>query len=290
MVWPAAPTRSTPWRTVSADCEIKALISLAAVADRCASERTSLATTAKPLPCSPARAASTAAFNARILVWKAMPSITEVMSEICADALDRCSIVSITACMVWLPCRAASIAWPAMSPASWASWALRLTAPVSSSMDSAVWRSARASSLVRADRSALPCANCTLTTDTASACWRTPPTTEARLRCMPARVARMLLASPCLTAIGLARSPALTVCAIRLSVAGSAPRARVMRRAINQARPAPSRIAAPVSASINCWKSTPTRRAISLWSFIRRSSRSIMRLIAASHCTNRGRA
>jgi hypothetical protein len=36
----------------------------------------------KPRPCSPARAASTAAFRARILVWKAMPSITPMMSTI----------------------------------------------------------------------------------------------------------------------------------------------------------------------------------------------------------------
>ena len=44
--------------------------------------RTSVATTAKPRPCSPARAASTAALSARILVWKAMPSMTLMMSEI----------------------------------------------------------------------------------------------------------------------------------------------------------------------------------------------------------------
>jgi hypothetical protein len=46
--------------------------------------RTSPATTAKPRPCSPARAASTAAFSARMLVWKAMPSITPVMSAMLA--------------------------------------------------------------------------------------------------------------------------------------------------------------------------------------------------------------
>ena len=51
---------------------------------RCARLRTSLATTAKPRPCSPARAASTAALSARILVWKAMPSMTAMMSTIFA--------------------------------------------------------------------------------------------------------------------------------------------------------------------------------------------------------------
>lgn len=43
------------------ESSINVLISLAAVALRCASERTSLATTAKPRPCSPARR-----FNGRI--------------------------------------------------------------------------------------------------------------------------------------------------------------------------------------------------------------------------------
>jgi len=47
---------------------ISALISRAACALRWARLRTSLATTAKPRPCSPARAASTAALSARMLV------------------------------------------------------------------------------------------------------------------------------------------------------------------------------------------------------------------------------
>src|SRR5450830_1090043 len=45
-----------------------AIISCAAVCERSASLRTSAATTANPLPCSPARAASIAAFNASKLV------------------------------------------------------------------------------------------------------------------------------------------------------------------------------------------------------------------------------
>ena len=51
------------------ETSINERMSLAATALRCASDRTSLATTANPLPCSPARAASTAAFSERILVY-----------------------------------------------------------------------------------------------------------------------------------------------------------------------------------------------------------------------------
>ncbi|MNT79609.1 hypothetical protein D3C72_2189620 [compost metagenome] len=68
MVAPALPTSCVPDSTFSTDAPISALISLAASALRPARLRTSLATTAKPRPCSPARAASTAAFSARMLV------------------------------------------------------------------------------------------------------------------------------------------------------------------------------------------------------------------------------
>ena len=61
---------------------MSALISLAAVAERPARLRTSVATTAKPRPCSPARAASTAAFSASRLVWNAISSMTPMMSAI----------------------------------------------------------------------------------------------------------------------------------------------------------------------------------------------------------------
>ena len=44
--------------------------------------RTSSATTAKPLPAAPALAASTAAFRARMLVWKAMSSMVLMMPPI----------------------------------------------------------------------------------------------------------------------------------------------------------------------------------------------------------------
>jgi hypothetical protein len=50
--------------------------------ERSASLRTSVATTAKPLPASPARAASMAALRARRLVWPAMSLISSRISPI----------------------------------------------------------------------------------------------------------------------------------------------------------------------------------------------------------------
>ena len=66
---------AAPWFTAWVDCSIRAEVSLAASADLLARLRTSSATTAKPLPAFPARAASTAAFSASILVWKAISLI-----------------------------------------------------------------------------------------------------------------------------------------------------------------------------------------------------------------------
>ncbi len=61
---------------------IKPLVLRAASAERCARFRTSSATTAKPLPASPARAASTAAFKANRLVWKAISSMVLMIREV----------------------------------------------------------------------------------------------------------------------------------------------------------------------------------------------------------------
>ena len=94
-----APARSTccePAPTLPTESSIRPLISLAACALRCASERTSPATTAKLLFCSPARAASTAAFSARMLVWNAMPSITDTISEILRELAEMPCIVVTT--------------------------------------------------------------------------------------------------------------------------------------------------------------------------------------------------
>ena len=63
-------------------------ISTVDCAVRSARLRTSSATTAKPRPCSPARAASMAAFNANKLVWSA---ISRIVDTICPMVLDKAS-------------------------------------------------------------------------------------------------------------------------------------------------------------------------------------------------------
>jgi hypothetical protein len=68
---------------------------------------TSEATTAKPLPASPARAASIVAFSASRLVWLAMPlMIATTASIFCAESASPCTCWSV----LW----AASTALPAM--------------------------------------------------------------------------------------------------------------------------------------------------------------------------------
>ncbi len=106
--WPVWPTRATPCSTWRPEAVIRVLISLAASAERWASARTSEATTAKPRPASPARAASTPAFNARRLVWKAISSITPMMAPIW---LEDCSmaVMAATASLTTAPDASASL-------------------------------------------------------------------------------------------------------------------------------------------------------------------------------------
>src|SRR5918993_916982 len=74
-------------------CSICAAISFVAALVWFASALTSLATTAKPLPASPARAASIVALSARRLVWEAMPLISATTFPILSVASARLWIV-----------------------------------------------------------------------------------------------------------------------------------------------------------------------------------------------------
>ena len=86
LVWDSASvtllTASVPAVTAEMEPSIRSLVALAASSDLVARLRTSSATTAKPLPAEPARAASTAAFSARILVWNAMFSMVAMILPI----------------------------------------------------------------------------------------------------------------------------------------------------------------------------------------------------------------
>ncbi|VWC52072.1 hypothetical protein BLA6863_08017 [Burkholderia lata] len=158
IVEPARDTSADPLSTFSAESPISVLISFAALALRCASERTSPATTAKPRPCSPARAASTAAFSARMLVWNAMPSIVPMMSTTLPELAAMSCIVDTTWPTTSPPCVAMSDAFTASWLACRAFSAFCRTVPVSCSMLDAVSCSDAACSSVRCDRSMLPVA------------------------------------------------------------------------------------------------------------------------------------
>ena len=157
LAWPTssmmAVTRSTAlstpsmlapdWRTSSLPSAMPLMlvwmsvrISLAAAPLRWASARTSDATTANPRPASPARAASTAAFSARMLVWKAMPSITATISPICRDDSLIWLIFSTarrTACPLACAVREASPTWLL----AWRVWLAFCWAELSSSVTAA---------------------------------------------------------------------------------------------------------------------------------------------------------
>ncbi|MNN39148.1 hypothetical protein D3C81_1531760 [compost metagenome] len=138
--WLAVASACSTWaRMPSTDCRaavcspaISVWISAVAPAVRCASERTSSATTAKPRPISPARAASMAAFKASRLVWSAIERITVNTPPMVADSSARCSIIcalpctsSTSACrpvrlrpMTFCPCSTARPAWR-LASAAW---------------------------------------------------------------------------------------------------------------------------------------------------------------------------
>ena len=105
----------------SATVEAMALV---AVAVWLASAFTSLATTAKPRPASPARAASMVAFRASILVWRAMPSMPVAAratspNAFCSEEMSDWPSATISARAWTLPMAPltrvteASMSWPA---------------------------------------------------------------------------------------------------------------------------------------------------------------------------------
>ena len=71
------------------------LISPVALAVRVASDFTSVATTAKPRPLSPARAASIVALSANRLVWLAIAPIRRSTSPIFSPAAVRPATISV---------------------------------------------------------------------------------------------------------------------------------------------------------------------------------------------------
>ena len=108
-----APTADRVADSISAIC---VEISRVAAPVRCESDFTSLATTAKPRPFSPARAASIVAFSASRLVWFEMPAISPMISVTRADnsanrakrfsassARATASITSILVSLAWRP-------------------------------------------------------------------------------------------------------------------------------------------------------------------------------------------
>ncbi|MNV39265.1 hypothetical protein D3C71_1308380 [compost metagenome] len=201
-------TSAEPSLTLPTESSIRPLISLAAAAERWARVRTSLATTAKPRPCSPARAASTAAFSARMLVWKAMPSMTEMISAIFLDEVWIALMVVTTWPTTSPPCEATVCA----PMASWLAWracsAFWRTVEVSSSIEAAVSSRLAACCSVRRERSLLPVAispAARLMLPAASWIWPTIWVSCATVALASSRmVAKTPWKSPCMRAV---RSP-----------------------------------------------------------------------------------
>jgi hypothetical protein len=109
MALPASAVRSC-------NTSIILLISAVDAWVRWARLRTSSATTAKPRPCSPARAASMAALRASRLVCSAMPRITSstmlaLSVSSCCTTLPACSIWRETCSMLPMALRTTWLPW-----------------------------------------------------------------------------------------------------------------------------------------------------------------------------------
>jgi hypothetical protein len=226
---------------------ISTLISFAAVELRCARARTSEATTAKPRPCSPARAASTAAFSASRLVWKAIPSMTPTISAIFFDASWIPPMVSTTRPTICPPLSAFSAALLAMLLADLALSAVCFTILVISSTLATTSSSEEACSSLRWERSVLPLA---ISSDAWLTTWapsRMLAATSCRLLCMrSSAVSRRPVSSCDPASISPVRSPEAT----RSVIATALPSGRVMPRASHRIASTPATRAATSTTAI----------------------------------------
>jgi hypothetical protein len=176
---PPAMTLTSPWIWPTSSWICLALFSLVS-----ARVRTSSATTAKPLPCWPARAASMAAFSASRLVWSAMRATALTMSPMLAAwRSSSATIFTLSAwrlaatptlvtvlCTSWLmrpasvcmtsalPCASvAALSWRVMAPPTCVMAASdSCAAPEASSAPVAIWSVARLSSSAADAASLMP--------------------------------------------------------------------------------------------------------------------------------------
>ena len=275
MVSPVLVASSDPVVTCWLDVSIKALISLAAVALRCASVRTSAATTAKPRPCSPALAASTAAFSARILVWKEMPSMTEMISWTLAELAAMSCMVAIMRRMAWPPASAVCEAASAIALPCCALSVFCFTADVSCSMLAAVCSSDAACSSVRPERSALPLASWDDAVEMASAAVWMRDTVALSCTRMVSSEAIRLLASPAVGRRLSVRLPLAISRAISWACRGSPPSWRSTLRVINHAASPPRASASTVAPRVAVCSVAEARSASSAASSLRRVSSAV---------------
>src|SRR5450830_1770739 len=169
--------------------------------------------------------------QARMLVWKAMPSMTLMMSAILLDALSIASMVRITSPITSPPRTALSEALTAICLAWRALSEFCRTVAVSSSMAEAVSSSEPACCSVRADRSRLPAAISLEAVLMVSVPERTSATMRTRLSLIsPRAVISCPTSSLEVALICTLRSPPAMVWATSMSLASEAP----MRRASNR--------------------------------------------------------
>jgi hypothetical protein len=191
-----------------------------------------------------------------MLVWKAMPSITPMISAILRDDAEMPVMVVTTWPTAAPPSRATAAALAASSFATRALSAFWPTVEVSSSIELAVSSSVLACSSVRCDRSALPCAICALVSATLRAPCATSATSVRRRDVMSPRArSSCVISSRPPAASDTVRSPSAT----RRAASTAWSRGRVMERAISQeassassapARQKPTSSARPVRALV----------------------------------------